>query len=628
MSAHPTRVASRLSFFADDNSGAVGTHLEDYSYLGLSGIVRRGHPEPGVDLTYIKLVAEGVTDAGDQYTGLDRFGRVIDQRWRKLSDGTHPDRFEYAYDRAGQKLYKKNVNSAVNSELYHANGVALQSSYDPLNRMTTFRRGTLTASGTNGNGTVLDTVTTTNDPNTPDPVYGDQVWSLDQVNNWSSVTSDGTAVTKTHNSQNQLTGDGTNTYGYDNNGNLTTQTSQTTNTWDAWNRAASIRGTTYDYDALGRRIKETVGGNSRTFFHSGWQVIETRANANTHAYEQFAYSRGYIDGVILRDRDADGSAGTGSLGKASSGLDERLYVQQDAQFNVTSVISTAAAVQERMLYDPYGSISYHDSAWASRASSSYVNNIGFTGRWHDATGMIYFRARYYEPVLGRFVSRDPQEYIDGNNLYCGYFVPNGMDPTGTEEYMGIGVSGYGNKFFNKWKNEDSGAWDAIRQGNLEKKLNIGHMIWNRSKAESAIEDWMKDDKSQKGGCKCKSIMLVAVSLGSTNAVSIASWFESKYKFKPRLFVMIEGVNHWTGPYSRMGTAEIENNYYVSGKHWPSGMSLPGATNVDLTGDPNYQSQIAGSTDSWKEHIGAEWAGSDHAVQDINNARRVGGACGH
>jgi hypothetical protein len=76
---------SRLSFLADDNGGTVGTHLEEYSYLGLNTVVRRGHPEPGIDVTYIAqsgdLVCVQPCDPGDQYTGLDRFGRVVDQRW-------------------------------------------------------------------------------------------------------------------------------------------------------------------------------------------------------------------------------------------------------------------------------------------------------------------------------------------------------------------------------------------------------------------------------------------------------------------------------------------------------------------------------------------------------------------
>src|SRR5258707_15627840 len=71
---------SRLSYLADDNgSGGVGTHLEEYSYLGLDTVVKRAHPQPGVDLTYIKKSGESNVDAGDPYKGLDLLGRAVPQ---------------------------------------------------------------------------------------------------------------------------------------------------------------------------------------------------------------------------------------------------------------------------------------------------------------------------------------------------------------------------------------------------------------------------------------------------------------------------------------------------------------------------------------------------------------------
>jgi YD repeat-containing protein len=76
---------SRLSSQSDGSAT-----LESYAYLGLGMVVVRGHPQPGVDLTYIKQSGEPNGDAGDQYTGLDRFGRIVDQRWRKTSDSRTP----------------------------------------------------------------------------------------------------------------------------------------------------------------------------------------------------------------------------------------------------------------------------------------------------------------------------------------------------------------------------------------------------------------------------------------------------------------------------------------------------------------------------------------------------------
>jgi len=45
--------------------------------------------------------------------------------------------------------------------------------------------------------------------------------------------------------------------------------------------------------------------------------------------------------------------------------------------------------------------------------------------------LVYKRARYFDPTLGRFVGRDPMGYVDGENLFCSYFGVSYFDPTGT-----------------------------------------------------------------------------------------------------------------------------------------------------------------------------------------------------
>ncbi|WP_369306563.1 RHS repeat-associated core domain-containing protein [Pseudomonas sp. W2-17] len=68
-----------------------------------------------------------------------------------------------------------------------------------------------------------------------------------------------------------------------------------------------------------------------------------------------------------------------------------------------------------------------------------TNPIRFQGQYHDhETGLHYNRHRYYDPRVGRFISKDPIGYSGGLNLY--HYVPNPtgwIDPLGLERIKGI-----------------------------------------------------------------------------------------------------------------------------------------------------------------------------------------------
>src|SRR5262249_59106604 len=75
---YATGLADNISRLSEIKDGT--TTLEGFDYLGSGTVVRRSHPQSGVDLTYAKLTGESNGEAGDQYIGLDRFGRVVDPR--------------------------------------------------------------------------------------------------------------------------------------------------------------------------------------------------------------------------------------------------------------------------------------------------------------------------------------------------------------------------------------------------------------------------------------------------------------------------------------------------------------------------------------------------------------------
>jgi len=95
---------------------------------------------------------------------------------------------------------------------------------------------------------------------------------------------------------------------------------------------------------------------------------------------------------------------------------------------------------ERYQYDAYGfaEVTHWGAARTfgtaddrSLATSLVGNPYTFTARRLDPeTGLLHFRARSYSTSLGRFISRDPLGYVDGMNLYAGYFVPGLRDPLG------------------------------------------------------------------------------------------------------------------------------------------------------------------------------------------------------
>ncbi len=396
--------------------GAVtnsATTFEGYDYVGHGTPVRRWHQQGGSEnifsLTYIKQAGEPNGDAGDPYTGLDRFGRVVDQRWLEDTIPGNPHvRFKYGYDRNGNRLYRENLSGSTPNhafdELYHANGAS--AGYDNFNQLTAFRRGVL--SDTNSDG-VPDTVATA--------TYS-QTWALDIQGNWDSLTTyNGTTTTtetRTHNKQNQITAiPGQTSPAYDNNGAMTTDQTDKRLKYDAWGRLVEVRAAgggavlvAYAYDALGRRIAETVPAQKDFYYSEQWQLLEERHSGIVKV--QYLWSPVYVDALILRDRDTGGSPD----------LDERLYVLQDANWNVVAVANPGGTVLERYVYEPYGKPAFLDGSWGARGSSLYAwVYLHQGGRYEAATGLYHFRNRELSAALGRWNAQDPAGLGVDTNLY-------------------------------------------------------------------------------------------------------------------------------------------------------------------------------------------------------------------
>jgi len=115
------------------------------------------------------------------------------------------------------------------------------------------------------------------------------------------------------------------------------------------------------------------------------------------------------------------------------------YYHFDDLGSVVALTDTSGTFVEYYKYDDvFGKPTIWDAIAQEIVESSVVGNpFMFTGRrFDDETGLYYYRARYYDPYIGRFLQTDPIRYAAGLNLYtyCGNNPIYWVDPWGLSRY--------------------------------------------------------------------------------------------------------------------------------------------------------------------------------------------------
>jgi RHS repeat-associated protein len=191
---------------------------------------------------------------------------------------------------------------------------------------------------------------------------------------------------------------------YDANGNVVSDGSQRY-VWNARNQLVQIQNASggviasFTYDALGRRQAKVVNGIARGFVYDGNNIVQELAGATVDnsnpANVKASYISGGIDEVFVQ------TSGTGSSARVliylSDAVGSTIWLTDDVGNKVAGYA-----------YDPYGNTS---------ADGTADNPFQYTGRENDGNGLYYYRARYYSPSVGRFISRDPIGLYGGINTY-------------------------------------------------------------------------------------------------------------------------------------------------------------------------------------------------------------------
>jgi RHS repeat-associated protein len=295
----------------------------------------------------------------------------------------------------------------------------------------------------NAGGTTLDGATYTYDPagnrktRTPKPTGSALTYTYDNI--YELLTAKQGTTTKesytydlvgnrlsslgvspyNYNSSNELTSiAGGGTYNYDQNGSLTSKPDGTAYSWDFENRLSQVTlpgtgGTVnFKYDPMGRRIQKafTQGATTTTtnYVYDGTNVTE-EVDANGAVMARYTQGLG-IDEPLAELRSSTTS-----------------YYDADGLGSITSLSSTAGALANTYTYDSFGKL--------TASTGTVVNPFQYTARDYDSeTGLRYYRARYYDQNVGRFISEDPIRFKAGIDFYS-YVVNNPVnftDPRGLQ----------------------------------------------------------------------------------------------------------------------------------------------------------------------------------------------------
>jgi RHS repeat-associated protein len=205
-------------------------------------------------------------------------------------------------------------------------------------------------------------------------------------------------------------------------------TTNSTLLWDGENRLTEVKnstGTTIEkniFDSGSRKIATTANGITTLYLYDGWNCIAeyTRSVGVSPTLQKTRLWGADLSGSM------QGAGGVGGMLSESSPITSNpitfnsSYPTYDGNGNVSEYLDSTGQVTAHYEYDPFGNTVVNTDTANQFAYRFSTKPIGI------ATGLYYYGYRYYDPLTGRWPSRDPIGEMGGVNLY-GFVGNDGVD---------------------------------------------------------------------------------------------------------------------------------------------------------------------------------------------------------
>ena len=474
-------IGSRLSSI----SGPAGTF--NYTYNPTNGLIA------GVSC------ATGGINMSYTFDVLDRPAEIS---WKDASN-TVLRSFAYSYNTVGMITQKVTViNDQPATNIY---------TYDSLDRL-------MSESSETSEGTHQTT------------------WTYDLAGNRLTRMSDGSNMSYSVGLGNRLTSWSTNgQQKYDAAGNATNvqydDGRQLALKWDSRYRmtAVSTNGgsaESYGYDALDRRISISDGATTNYLICDGIHVI-AEVGTSGSLVRSYVYGPG-IDNIL-------------SMTVYGATTNTYYYIK-DHLGSVQAIVDASGSIVESYQYDAWGNVlNVFDSSGSPIANrqSQIGNRYLWQGReisWK--TGLYFFRARWYDPVTGRWLSNDPIGISGGLNQYvfCSNNPVNFVDPTGLDARTVLLPFGFSFSFHKPFTQHNPGEdvheqqhrkdWSADRSisgWEMEQRAFAAQAAFLRQRIKALKNKKCQTDAEQDELFELKLDLGTAESIAGSEAAAKAYW---------------------------------------------------------------------------------------------------------